>query len=959
KFGMGEKGVALVEVKHWDSQWVQKNQAKADAEAEKLAHKAKRLKGFLQKRLHMPNLRVDQVLVLTRDGVPDQMQSIRGARVLGLGPVGKIADELDGPRLKPDQVRLAVECLCPESKIRTHGRIRTFGEYTNLELVSSPEARFHRVYRGIHGSTKDRIVLHVYDLSASTDKDPQKLASREFEVIRLLQKSRYVPAVREFLGEADGYPGELLYGVVFDPSAPSLEQRCPDKAWSIEDRLLFARRALSALGELHQAGAAEGFVHRNISGKTILVASGNNPLFIDFSISKLNRHETLFEGVRNGVDLPWVAPEIRERGFSAATQASDFYSLCFALKEMFSGLEDERARQAADLLVKVCSETPEERVGLLAEVEQGLERLQVPAAEDATGDPAARELPVQYWCEGTTVAFRGDRLQVVSVLGSGGVGHTFKVDRFSGATGEPLGTYVAKVIREHQIDSRIKESYERARVASAEPGLATVFDVETELKPNQVFALLEWVDGQTLDAVAGNLAACLIEGLGERVTDLLRRWLNDVCSSLNALHRLELVHGDVSPRNLVLSQGRIRLIDYDLVTREGQVPAGAGAPAYCSPEAVARKPCTASDDIYALSASLFSVAFGCDPFPETGDGFDKSRGLDWTEERREALGDLAGFFETATHPDPSKRFQNIGQALASLEPEARVVETSARSENVVPWLRDLLTVYPGSQHGNIETRGLDSSFAESTYVPTALEDALYDDLRSRKVRLLILCGNAGDGKTALLQHLAQRFGVDRVVSGNRIWESRTDDGLLLKANLDGAASWNGRSANELLDEFFEPFLGGVPSDDRAHLLAINDGRLLEWLRLKEEQIGKKPLIAALLNGLANDDDPRSMPDHVRFISLNHRSLVGGIDENSGDIHSEFLDQLLRKMLGGEQREGHWAPCQTCSAYERCPVGPTATSLLASFRETDADDEKAKRGRRLRERLGEALRSLRP
>ncbi|MFQ3678828.1 MAG: hypothetical protein SNJ74_12910, partial [Fimbriimonadaceae bacterium] len=293
----------------------------------------------------------------------------------------------------------------------------------------------------------------------------------------------------------------------------------------------------------------------------------------------------------------------------------------------------------------------------------------------------------------------------------------------------------------------------------------------------------------------------------------------------------------------------------------------------------------------------------------------------------------------------------------SLEPEARVVETSARSENVVPWLRDLLTVYPGSQHGNIETRGLDSSFAESTYVPTALEDALYDDLRSRKVRLLILCGNAGDGKTALLQHLAQRFGVDRVVSGNRIWESRTDDGLLLKANLDGAASWNGRSANELLDEFFEPFLGGVPSDDRAHLLAINDGRLLEWLRLKEEQIGKKPLIAALLNGLANDDDPRSMPDHVRFISLNHRSLVGGIDENSGDIHSEFLDQLLRKMLGGEQREGHWAPCQTCSAYERCPVGPTATSLLASFRETDADDEKAKRGRRLRERLGEALQAV--
>ena len=35
-----------------------------------------------------------------------------------------------------------------------------------------------------------------------------------------------------------------------------------------------------------------------------------------------------------------------------------------------------------------------------------------------------------------------------------------------------------------------------------------------------------------------------------------------------------------------------------------------------------------------------------------------------------------------------------------------------------------------------------------------------------------------------------------------------DDGLIVRMNLDGSASWQGRSADELLDEFLEPFQKG-------------------------------------------------------------------------------------------------------------------------------------------------------
>ena len=192
--------------------------------------------------------------------------------------------------------------------------------------------------------------------------------------------------------------------------------------------------------------------------------------------------------------------------------------------------------------------------------------------------------------------------------------------------------------------------------------------------------------------------------------------------------------------------------------------------------------------------------------------------MDWRTGERESLPKLAAFFDQATHPERARRFKNAQAAISALtllgdvsvstaEPIA-VPEVVQRSPQQVEWLNSLLRIYPGSPHGNIETRGLDSDFALATYVETPLEQSLFNSLRERKTRLVILCGNAGDGKTAFLQHLAVKFGVQHHVSATRIWEATTKDGLKLRANLDGAASWNGRSANELLDEFFLPFHAG-------------------------------------------------------------------------------------------------------------------------------------------------------
>jgi len=230
-----------------------------------------------------------------------------------------------------------------------------------------------------------------------------------------------------------------------------------------------------------------------------------------------------------------------------------------------------------------------------------------------------------------------------------------------------------------------------------------------------------------------------------------------------------------------------------------------------------------------------------------------------------------------------------------------------------------LQSYPGSRWGNSETRGLDTDFAAQTYVETALEQTLVRDILERRVRLVVLCGNAGDGKTALLQHLASRLGLGEHKSAVRILEGRVPDGPLVRMNLDGSASWQGRSADDILDEYLAPFQEGSPIDDIVHLLAINDGRLLEWIEGNEiRRGGNETLLTTALYELLQEE-ARRQHSFIRFISLNERSLVGGVTSDRKGIDTGFLDRLLDHLYGGEHASSIWAPCQTCSAKDRCEV----------------------------------------
>lgn len=959
---MGPRGIFAIEVKHWSASWMSSRSVAVDVEADKLTAKARRLAGRV-KLILAEHPRVCQSFLVTDQRGPGAYPAnVKGVPIWTLSNIHKALKDL--PKvLTAERVCFLAEGLEPSSKLHITGKIRRTSEYQNLELITPVSSSFHRIYKCIHHRTKEKVIFHLYDYSACDQKNPVSLAERESRTLQALQRSRFIPRVRDTLRELHEFPGEISYFTIIDPGAPSLQRRASDTQWPTEDRVLFAANCCHALKEIHQLphDDAPSVVHRNLTPANVLVGPENSPFFIGFQFAHLSTTQTL--GIASREATGYDAPEVLQGGLGAATQSSDVYSLCTSLLTLFP--PDESTDEVRAMLELGRASDPTNRAHL-DKLESGLRGLLGggPAPRSQTHQASLVETPPasEYWSAGQMLLFRDMTLRVVCPLGSGGIGRTFKVEQVDPESGENFGTFVAKVMKFQESGKAALQAYQRVRAHTTATGLSVVFETASEWGQDQVVALLKWVEGDSLDGLAGVLPIVADEFGDETVEDLLVRWCADVCSALSMLHLRGLVHGDVSPRNLIHDRGSLTLTDYDLVTQVNKVAWGIGATAYCSPEAQRREPLSFSDDVFALAASIFEVAFDHTPFPSPNGSLDKGNGLHWSTGERESLPRLALFLDKATSRDKALRFVDASAAhlyLTKLSQPSDAVETKAdttppiqRSKREVAWLNSLLRIYPGSPHGNIETRGLDSDFALATYVASELEEALFQSVLNRTTRLVLLCGNAGDGKTALLQHLAGRFGIQRHQSANRIWEAETNDGLTLRANLDGSASWNGRSANELLDEFLNPFLGGEPNDDIAHLLAINDGRLYEWLEASESASAPTPFTRALRSFLANDDiDGLDGLPHVRFISLNHRSLVGG-KTNDERWSDEFLDTLVTRLLGGDEASKVWQPCLSCEAWERCTAGPNAHRLLAS-----GDSNWSKLGGTMRRRIGEALQAV--
>jgi serine/threonine protein kinase len=340
----------------------------------------------------------------------------------------------------------------------------------------------------------------------------------------------------------------MFFFTVVDPAAPSIANRVADETWTATDRLAFARNAVQALAQMHKAGIEnEHFVHRNLTPKTILVKFDNSPIFTGFEYSRIPTELTVASGgIPIGEYSSVIPPEVQAHGLAVADSRSDVYSLCACLRSLFNDKNDALSRSVIERLAEGLAERPELR-STLPDLNETLSEI---IGEEIPRPPAP---PARFWTEDQVIRFRDRDYRIISRLGSGGVGTTFKVIERDRSTKEDLGTYVAKVAHNAETGRRVLRAYCLARSHLRHSALSSIFEVASEWQENQFTALMTWISGAPLADFIGVFSLLAEDQQESSVEALALRWLRIACEALVVLHDNGLIHGDVSPRNLIVS----------------------------------------------------------------------------------------------------------------------------------------------------------------------------------------------------------------------------------------------------------------------------------------------------------------------------------------------------------------------------------------------------------------------
>jgi eukaryotic-like serine/threonine-protein kinase len=194
------------------------------------------------------------------------------------------------------------------------------------------------------------------------------------------------------------------------------------------------------------------------------------------------------------------------------------------------------------------------------------------------------------------------------------------------------------------------------------PNVVAVYDyVEA---PDGAYIVEEYVDGASLARVvaeAGRLSP-------EQAVGVTRGALRGLADA----HDVDLVHGDVTPANILVAQdGTSKLIDFGLSVSSGST-GSSGTPAYASPEAITGRPLDARSDVYSAGCVLFELLAGEAPF---SGGTPAEIAARHTAAEPPALPGthtgLAHVVGRAMANDPAARYPNAREFLTALEDQAQ------------------------------------------------------------------------------------------------------------------------------------------------------------------------------------------------------------------------------------------------------------------------------------------------
>jgi serine/threonine protein kinase len=858
--------------------------------------------------------------------------------------------------------------VCEAILHRTMRRERTlrFRDYEVLDtLEQSEDEALYRARRGdLRGAPEVHlrvVTLSPYLLGEEQRRERIAHLYREAEAFSRMGPHPNVVGPRDVFQDDDG----RVVLVLDAEEGRSLRQRLADGTpLTVEERLNLLADVCRGLVHAH----AHGVIHRLVTPMHVHLTEDGRGRLADFEFAKLpvDGTPTVWQLDAVGqLDQAYLAPELRSPALGAAGPATDLYGLGRIAWELFTGASVSDLESPAttsppagmpadlvELVRKLLQEHPAARLGSALEALKILERLL------GSGELRVSTGPRDQYGTGDLI---DGEFEVRGRLGTGGFRSVYRVYR---ALNDH--EFALKVFNTGGFDAVRREIAILQEIEH--PNIERVVWAD-QTSQGQWYLVTRLIDGEPLTDYARGVKRLSVEEaiqIGDQLLAALesihpdKRRIDELLAasrerSLSAeegdeLLRLRasgIVHRDVKPQNILLTRDGAVLIDFNIASpAESEVQTLSGTPRYQAPDAglLTWNP---SVDLFSAGVTLYELI--CHHHPYEHDIPNASRRpIDPRTFRADLSEDLTTFLVKACAPLADQRFRSAAEMRADLADIGNPLAASPSPDtgaiaqrlsdllkdapaNVNPMVTELLGLSSQARRSNSETRGL-TDLARSTYVQTKLDHELTEAVLAGRHRLVVVTGNAGDGKTAFIQQVeAEALTRDarQEAHGPNGSVIALQNGTVLRTLYDGSQDEEDKewTSDEVLADFLVPFAVDGNDDGAIRLAAINEGRLRDFIGFHRQRF------LGLIELLAELDDPGhgGGDEQLILVNLNLRSVTTGGNQS---IFSQQVEAIVDAPF--------WTPCQTCEHRSRCPIKHN----VDTFADPVSGDEVTERLRRL-------------
>ncbi len=784
--------------------------------------------------------------------------------------------------------------------------------------------------KGVTSSIRKRVKEHSiksYGFSSGEIEKEEAKIKNAYNALNKLKAKPFILNVEFRIDEEN----HLFYEISDFLDENSLRAESRSKTFTFQEKIGILRNVMAALKEAHK----ENIYHRDINPDNIYMSSGYAYLG-NFGKSYFTDHNeqgyTVMATINEMNATPYHPLELT---VGDASRSSDIYSLGVLIYWLFTGEEPFKTPYELD---KMGGKIPEDKLPShtnkalpkwldelclktvltyelkrIDDIEELENFINEAIKESQTEPQPTKTTPPKISQQKEAHDLKeGDRVGeyvIHEILGQGGYSKVFKVKH--SIQGK---YYTMKLFHESVNVQSVSDEY-NALINLNQKNIVKF--VWNGIAPTgQFFTLMEYLDGENLSMYTRTDARLPIYRVFQVAKDIL--------GALASMQNMPqpILHRDIKPQNIVWdNQERFVLIDFNVASFAEDNKDFVGTNPYLAPDLITdnnKVNWDKSADTFSLGITLYELI--CKQYPWGAVKIPKmSASPTNANELEPRISDeLNAFLMKAISTDANIRFKNAQEMLDALltigeegvlEGKKEKTEATVEIEQQDDFVKYINSLYSQSKHGNSGTRANFNAniFDELTYTPTKLDNHLLPAIIDGKFKLLIITGNAGDGKTAFIRKIEEDNNISQLKRySHKNGAKFKINGISFESNYDGSQDEDNMVNNDVLESFFQPFeeIENYNTAKEGRIIAINEGRLVEFLKTTE----KHQTLHDHIENYFYNEGHHELPEGLIIINLNLRSVTAQTD-NEPSLFRKQVKALTQKKL--------WSKCESCSLANKC------------------------------------------